>query len=243
MHVERGEVVERAVPLVLVLDAKQSCSSRREARMAAAPCLDRGLLVGRDHELVVFELRARRRSARRGPRRRQHSRRSGDRGGRSRSGSARDGSTASARMRRTLDALIVLGDARGDHLGRDLRRGEAAEREVPRRWQLAGDRRHLGDDRRTEHLRPTGALAVREAIDPLVGEALPPLRRGVHGDAEPRSRSRRSSCPQPRAARSGRGRLLDAHCGRSRTRRSSSRRSSSFSETTKGLGLPIGDLR
>ncbi len=56
MDIEGGKVVERTLALVLVLDAEKSRPSRGEARVATTADLDRGLLVGRDDELVVFEL-------------------------------------------------------------------------------------------------------------------------------------------------------------------------------------------
>ncbi len=56
MDIESGEVVESTLALVLVLDAEKSRPSRGKARVATTADLDRGLLVGRDDELVVFEL-------------------------------------------------------------------------------------------------------------------------------------------------------------------------------------------
>lgn len=56
MDIEGGEAVESTLALVVVLDAEKWRSSRGKAQVATTADLDRGLLVGRDDKLVVFEL-------------------------------------------------------------------------------------------------------------------------------------------------------------------------------------------
>lgn len=51
VHVVGGQVGQRPAPLVFVFHPHQP-SPRRQARVAAAPGLDAGLLVGADHELL-----------------------------------------------------------------------------------------------------------------------------------------------------------------------------------------------
>ncbi len=53
VHVVGGQVRQRPAPFILVLDTHQPCSPRRQGGVAAAACLDGGLLIGADHELAL----------------------------------------------------------------------------------------------------------------------------------------------------------------------------------------------
>jgi len=53
MHVVGGEVGDRAAPVVVVVHPHRPGTARWQARVAAAPGLDRGFLIRGDHELVV----------------------------------------------------------------------------------------------------------------------------------------------------------------------------------------------
>ena len=55
MDIERGQVSPSSTTLVLMLDPHRASGPASPSGMLAAPCLDAGLLIRRDHELVVLQ--------------------------------------------------------------------------------------------------------------------------------------------------------------------------------------------
>ena len=55
VNIQTGNVGPGPTAKVLVLDLHRAAGSAGASGVFAAPCLDAGLLVGRDHELIIFQ--------------------------------------------------------------------------------------------------------------------------------------------------------------------------------------------
>ena len=55
MHIQGSHIGPRAKPFIFVFDLHRAAWLRRQSRMDAAPGLDAGLFIGRDHKFIVFE--------------------------------------------------------------------------------------------------------------------------------------------------------------------------------------------
>jgi hypothetical protein len=55
VNIQSGDVSPATASKVLVLDLHRPAWSASASGVFAAPCLDAGFLVGRDHELIVFQ--------------------------------------------------------------------------------------------------------------------------------------------------------------------------------------------
>src|SRR5580704_7465470 len=55
VNIQTGDVGPGTISKVLVFDLHRPTRSAGASGVFAAPCLDAGLLIGRDHELIIFQ--------------------------------------------------------------------------------------------------------------------------------------------------------------------------------------------
>ena len=201
-HVPAGQVAERALPLVLVLDQLAVAAGEgRQRPVETGPRLDRRLLVGAEHELARVEQLALEATGVKI----EHPRRlrpevgvAGEDPGAVVPGADR----VFCQPAPDRGPRYLLDDPARDGLARDLAATEAGERKPALARQLAGDRLHLG-----HHLGGKSAAADPLGDGPPTPAAAPRGSASASGSPPPWScpgaaRSRRSRAPRQPAARS-----------------------------------------